>query len=1406
MRMPDTLFEVSWEVCNKVGGIHTVISSKAPSMVAALGDDYVTVGPWLLPQSGKRMPFVEESGHEAFVEACRAASVPARVGRWAIPGSPRCIQVAFSELNEAKDGILAGLWERHDVDSLRGGWDYIEPVLFGHAAGIAIQLWWQLQAAGAGRQAVAQFHEWLTGAGLLYLHDHCPEIGQVFTTHATVVGRAVTASGRRLSDALVEQSPAVLAQALGVPAKHSLERAAARRADAFTTVSAITAAEAEPLFGRRPDPLTPNGIDPNVIAELAGGSSRVQARSRLQDLLERYLGCRLDGALLVASSGRYEFHNKGYDLLIHAAAQIDARPGRPMVLVFLVPAGHSGLRPDLAARLQGEAPLEAGPLPGLATHVLHDPDGDPIARRCRELGLDNAGRARVKVVHLPIYLEVGDGLFDLPYEALLQGFDLSCFPSAYEPWGYTPQESLALGLPTLTSDQAGFGRWCQAAGLGEADGLFLLLREGHDDAEAGIALAEILERLGRQPEALAELAPACRRAAAGTDWSLLLPHYAAAYAAALDLAAERALARAPRTRPTVTLPVRPNEAAGRPSLTRFDLSAELPPALSGLEALARNLWWSWDPEAESLFASIAARRWEDCAHNPVRLLRQLSPAELQVWAEDPDFKARLDRVTARLDACLRAPDADWGEGGPDAERPVAYFCAEFGIHGSLPIYSGGLGVLAGDGLKAASDLRLPLLAVGLFYRGGYLSQAVTAAGDQVPRPLDLDPRDLPMDAVLDPEGRPLEIGLELPGMRLLLRAWRVMVGRIPLYLLDSDLAANSPAARAVTRQLYGGDQEMRLRQEIVLGKGGARLLERLGIRPAVYHLNEGHAALVGLERISQLVHGAGLRFDTAWAVARAGTLFTTHTPVPAGHDRFPEDLVRRHFANAADWLGVPWERFYALGQGAGAADRFNMSALAFRSAGMTNAVSALHREVSQGLLHDFSPALLENEVPVFGVTNGVHLATWTAPEIAGLLGVRHRSTRGEDFRSRSESLDPESLWAVRRLLRERLLRGLARRLEASFVERHDSPSMLHRMLDGLDPTALVIGFARRFAPYKRADLLLREPERLAALLAHPTRPVRLVVAGKAHPNDRQGQALLRELVEAARRPELIGRLFFVEDHDIALARLLVQGADVWLNTPIHRLEASGTSGMKAAANGGLNLSILDGWWAEGHDGANGWAIGGARLYGPEDQPLQDELDCAELFRLLEEDVVPEFYARDAADLPQAWLRRVRHSLASIPPRFSAERMVGEYAERAYLPLAREQRRLSEADFAAAAEQARRDARLRDAFGRVAIRGLRIAELDGLHAGDAIPVRATLQLGELAPEDLVVELLLGRPDGPQRLAEQRRVELQPVGPVLGGECSFEARPVLDQVGRFAYGLRVRARDLGSGGLDDLMIWA
>ncbi|MCB0909205.1 MAG: alpha-glucan family phosphorylase, partial [Nocardioidaceae bacterium] len=573
---------------------------------------------------------------------------------------------------------------------------------------------------------------------------------------------------------------------------------------------------------------------------------------------------------------------------------------------------------------------------------------------------------------------------------------------------------------------------------------------------------------------------------------------------------------------------------------------------------------------------------------------------------------------------------------------------------------------------------------------------------------------------------------------------------------------------------------------------------------------------LGLERIRELTvakEGPGLDFDTALELSRAGTVFTTHTPVPAGIDRFPRELISQYFGGGSSPVpGVPADRVLALGAedyAGGDPAVFNMAVMGFRLAQRANGVSELHGHVSRGMFNGLWPAFDEAEVPIGSITNGVHGPSWVAREVFELAakhGVVPDTEDVSDYWSLVEAIPAKELWDLKHTLREHLVKDARSRLAKSTAKRGYAAAELAWTETALDPDVLTIGFARRVPSYKRLTLMLRDPERLRKLLLHPERPIQLIIAGKSHPADDGGKKLIQEMVKFADDPDVRHRIVFLPNYDIAMAQPLYPGCDVWLNNPLRPYEACGTSGMKAALNGGLNLSILDGWWAEGHDGANGWAIGGARLYGPEDQPLQDELDCAELFRLLEEDVVPEFYARDAADLPQAWLRRVRHSLASIPPRFSAERMVGEYAERAYLPLAREQRRLSEADFAAAAEQARRDARLRDAFGRVAIRGLRIAELDGLHAGDAIPVRATLQLGELAPEDLVVELLLGRPDGPQRLAEQRRVELQPVGPVLGGECSFEARPVLDQVGRFAYGLRVRARDLGSGGLDDLTIWA
>jgi alpha-glucan phosphorylase-like protein len=585
--------------------------------------------------------------------------------------------------------------------------------------------------------------------------------------------------------------------------------------------------------------------------------------------------------------------------------------------------------------------------------------------------------------------------------------------------------------------------------------------------------------------------------------------------------------------------------------------------------------------------------------------------------------------------------------GPNA--PVAYFCAEYGIHESLRIYSGGLGILAGDHLKSASDLGVPLVAIGLFYRGGFFIQTIGEDGEQIVVEAENDPAKLPLERVLGADGEPLGVTLPLPDRNITITAWLLRVGGVRLYLLDTDCDPNSASDRAITRRLYSSGAELRILQEMVLGIGGELLLHTLGIRPCVFHLNEGHAAFVVLARAARL-RAAGLDFETAQDHVAATTVFTTHTPVPAGHDRFELALFERHFSHAKSWLGIGYKQLVALGQAAGE-PLFNMTYLALRFADFVNGVSRLHAIVSRELLKPAFEGKDVHDIPITGITNGVHLPSWTSKAVVELLGVReHERIQGFHFGQRIDAVASEALWQMRNEGRARLV-----------------ASLREQGLPADDPQALWIGFARRFASYKRAGLLFHDLDRLARLVADPQRPLRVVFAGKAHPADEAGQQLIREINEVCRDPRFVGRVLFVPNYEIDIARMLLEGVDVWLNNPIHGKEASGTSGMKAAANGAINLSIADGWWIEGADGQNGWTLGGERTFA--DQTEQDQADALALYDLLEREVLPAFFRRDDAGIPVAWVERMRASMRTIPVVFDSDRMVLEYLTHAYESLA-----------------------------------------------------------------------------------------------------------------------------------------
>jgi starch phosphorylase len=690
-----------------------------------------------------------------------------------------------------------------------------------------------------------------------------------------------------------------------------------------------------------------------------------------------------------------------------------------------------------------------------------------------------------------------------------------------------------------------------------------------------------------------------------------------------------------------------------------------------LANLAYNLWWSWQPGGDRLFRRLDPELWERMAHNPVRFLREIDPDRLSAATKDRIYLKRYDRMVREFDQAMDGVDAWYRRTFPErSEVPIAYFSTEFGLHESLPIYAGGLGVLSGDYLKEASDLGVPLVAVGFLYTQGYFVQRITEDGWQEAMYTDLAFPDLAVFPEFDESGEPQMVSVSLPGREVFARLWRVQVGRVPLFLLDSNVERNQPSDRSLTARLYTSDLELRISQEIILGIGGVRALRALGYNPTIWHMNEGHSAFLNLERIRERTTG-GQSFDVALESVRASTVFTTHTPVPAGHDEFPLWLMDKYFTNFYPKLGLEREAFIDLGrQDYDWGEVFSMVVMAMRMAGRRNGVSKLHGRIARRMWSPLWPEREISDVPIGHITNGVHTSTWIARRLQ-LLFDRYL---GPDWLQRLD--DPETwasiddipdkeLWGLRRHLKRRLVAYMRERARSQWQRGRVHPIQVVASGVLLDPYTLTIGFARRFATYKRADLILRDPDRLRALVTDRNRPVQVIFAGKAHPADEPGKRLIQEVYRQVKRAEFGGRLVFLEDYDVNLARYLVQGVDVWLNTPRRPNEASGTSGQKAALNGALNLSVLDGWWPEGFNGQNGWAIGG--MEEDEDPDLQDARDAESLYELLEREIVPLYYDRSADDLPGEWLGKVKESIRSIGPQFSMRRMLKAYIEDMYYP-------------------------------------------------------------------------------------------------------------------------------------------
>ncbi len=1347
-----TAFEVSWEVCNKVGGIYTVVSSKALQAVEFFDDRYYMLG----PDMGNNAEFEETD--EPCWEPIRAAlalhNFQCRLGRWNIPGRPKTILVSFKDRLNVNQ-LLYELWNRYGVDSMTGGWDYTEPVMFSTVCGEIITSIFKEILEPNDEKAVAHFHEWMCGAGLLAVKRQTPNIGTVFTTHATMLGRAMAGTGCDIYKQMHQLNPTREAANHNITAKCSMERISAREADCFATVSKITASEAAVFLARVPDVITPNGLDMRVIPDYTEDRSEVVAyRKQLSGAVEKLLRRPLPKTTrFIMVSGRYEFHNKGLDVFLDALAGMNESlrgTDNYVVALFAVMGGHTGVNPDAVSGDPTKKPYRSEHW--ITSHNVYDGPNDPILNTCKRLGLTNDPQNHVQVVFVPAQLNGHDGFINLTYEETLAACDLGVFPSWYEPWGYTPQESAAWSVPTVTTDLSGFGQWTRQVQAQEAvsGGVFVVPRQHRSYEQVMQDLRDTtLKAISQSDEELAAARKAARDLTSFCSWEKFFPHYQTAYTHALTKVAERNdevmgfsddLKRVFKASSSVT-----------PVLRAFTAISFLPTRLRRLRELAGNLWWCWQTAGWELFEEIDPDIWTSCEHNPVALLATVSSTRLTELSKDTKYLERMDSMLKKFDAYMAEPPKTVDD-VLNTDHPVAYFSTEYGICESLPIYSGGLGVLSGDHLKSASDLNVPLVAVGLLYKNGYFRQRLMPDGGQLAVYPENDFTTMAVERVLKVDGEPMEVVIDLPGRKLHAQVWLVRVGRIKLYLLDTDLPNNTAEDRKTTARLYVADRDCRLRQEILLGMGGVKMLQQLGIRPAVYHMNEGHSAFLILERIRHLMQ-KGLSFDVACEAVRGSCVFTTHTPVDAGNERFAPDLMERYFAEYASSIGLSFQNFLNMGRliGTDRSNMFEMTVLALNYSLKANGVSRLHGDVSRDMWQAAWKGYSQAEVPIGSVTNGVHVASYVSPSMRRMLNekIGHGWADlppNDGAWNKIADVPSQELWDIKKKEKERLLQAVDKGLTNIFKTLDVPRATQQAMRNGLtNPNALVIGFARRFAPYKRANLLFAEPERLQRLFSDPKRPVIFIFAGKAHPADQHGIDIMREIVKSTLDERFLGHMYFMEDYSLAVSRLLTRGCDVWLNTPRRPYEASGTSGMKLSVNGGLNLSISDGWWCEGFNDKNGWTIGPVvkNLKTLENQA--DYADAESLYTKLEEHVLPLYFDRDANGLPNNWLEFSRNAMRTLTAEFSSHRMVNDYMEQYYTPTAARKKAMFTNELALAKRLAEWKHAAAHTFPCVAIEEVIFEGVDSdtLYVGQKIRIQVTARSGDFDADSLQIELVVGR---------------------------------------------------------------
>lgn len=1392
------LFEVSWEVCNQVGGIHTVIRSKAWQTSKYFQDRYFLIGP-LLPKNiefeetkekewDKIRPLLEEKG------------IHSLMGRWKIPGNPKVILIDFRNLHDV-NSLLYAFWQDFGVDSYQGGGDYVEPVLFSKTAGEVIECVHDA-LAGEKDQSIAQFHEWMCGSGLLHLRKACPEIATIFTTHATVLGRSLSGSGLDIYGSYKVQDPDAEARTHGVAAKHSMEKASAREADCFTTVSQITALECESMLHLDADHVLPNGFNLEDLPSLESLKKKSKkTRKDLHGLAEKFLLKQLPKETrFFLTSGRYEYRNKGFDLLLESLKHLDQRlkedSNSPTIVMWILLA-------DWPHRISEEAYYRVfegkskDSSPRIVTHRMHNQENDPIVRYCMDHGLHNSKDNRVHVIFCPSYLSGHDGIINQPYYDVLESCDLGIFPSYYEPWGYTPLECIAYGVPTVTTDLAGFGMWA-SKNAKKQEAVQVIDRKGRMDKEVVEDLSAFLWDFSKKNgQEIEGLRPVCRDVSSKASWKHFFRHYEKAYEIAEENCRSRTHCIAPKGKDVKRYASYSDKGFHTPRFKSFVKELKLPTPISKLRTLAYNLFWAWHPDAQDLFASIDEELWKKCRFNPVKFLNSVDRRLLNKTTKNARFLKNYQKVIGHFERYMNKKKK-WKEGKSELskERPVVYLSMEFGLHESFPIYSGGLGVLSGDHLKSASDLNLPMVAVGIFYKQGYFTQRFNLQGDQLENYQNLDSSQLPMTCLADENGKDIKISVDLPGRRLYARIWEVNVGRIKLYLFDAEIAENSPQDREITARLYCADRETRILQEILLGIGGVKLIEDvLKIDPAVYHLNEGHSAFLLLERLRRIYLYSNLSLQESKELVKSSSIFTTHTPVPAGNEVFSKSLIEFYFSSYIQEMGMHWNQLWELGQVDHNTHDFSMTILALKLSSLANAVSKLHGVVSRKMWKNVWPKSLDEEVPIGSVTNGVHYSSWVGYEMRQLMTEKmgfkfDESNDDVAVWEQAQKLPNQALWEAKKAQKKKLLYFLKHKILQDYVKRGENFTLTHNTIESLNEEAFIIGFARRFAAYKRGDLILKNQQKLRQILSHKKHPVLFLFSGKSHPENSFGKFLVKQIIEASKYPEYMGKIIFLEDYDIGVAKELVQGVDLWLNFPTRMQEASGTSGMKVIPNCGLNCSILDGWWHEAFHPQVGWAIDPP--HGLTTKEYQDQLDVSSFYYILESKILPLFFQRNTKGIPNEWLKMIKSSMLGLGAAFSSMRMLRQYTKDMYFPAFKNYEHVRRDDYALVRLFSQWRSKINSHFCSIKILDVQLEGIQGdlLGAQDSLDMQLFLDKGRLEADDIRVELVLFQVDSDR---QYRDMQVYPFKLNTKDKkekiLNYHLKHRVEEAGSYSYGVRV-----------------